>query len=101
MKNQDGGILRTAEVAGQIENESPFKISIDQRPGKGLCHGDSGGPVFSYEDKKAVLVGFISGADRWQTKDGILVGDACRYFGVVTQVGSYLDGISRTSIELK
>lgn len=101
MANQGDGVLLTALVNGKIDGDRPDRISIDQAQGGGLCNGDSGGPLFAYENEKALLVGVASGADRWQTKNGVLQGDICRYFGVATQVGSYLDWIARTSIELK
>ncbi|KYG65986.1 hypothetical protein AZI86_02650 [Bdellovibrio bacteriovorus] len=101
LNNKDGDALRTTEVTGRVEALTPTKISIDQRSGKGLCKGDSGGPIFAFENNQVILVGVTSGADRWLLKDGVLVGDVCRYFSVSTQVGSYLDWIATTSVELK
>lgn len=101
MNQDDGDILRTVEVLGKVAEGSRDKISIDQRQGKGLCHGDSGGPLFIYEKDKAILVGITSGADRWQTDNGKLVGDSCKYFGTATEVGTYVSWILRTAAEFK
>jgi secreted trypsin-like serine protease len=100
---QETGYMRTVSLQGDVLEESPLKISFDQRQGQGLCYGDSGGPIFQIIEGRAVLVGVTSAADRWPV-DGTGVGqNMCTYYGLATQVGSYVEWISsaRQNLELE
>jgi len=52
--------LRKVDVAVSEPNFSATEISMDQRAGKGACHGDSGGPAYVTLNGKTMLFGVTS-----------------------------------------
>jgi secreted trypsin-like serine protease len=54
------GILRKVNVAVLDHNIKTHEFSSDDIEGRMGCHGDSGGPAFTYENGKLVLVGIVS-----------------------------------------
>jgi hypothetical protein len=52
--------LRKVDVAMADPNFSPTEVMMDQRNGKGACHGDSGGPAYVTVNGKTLLFGVTS-----------------------------------------
>lgn len=100
-QNDDAGVLRAVDLEAEIRAESPQYFFFDQSIGKGICHGDSGGPLFALgAGSTPVVVGIINGADDLDAFFGTPVGDECRYTGVGTQVAAYKDWIANTAEQL-
>jgi secreted trypsin-like serine protease len=89
---QDGaGVLREVEVPiskqlGQTE------VILDQRKGKGACHGDSGGPAFTTD-------GRLWGVTNRGYPDN--APDDCAHYAVYTRIEAYADWISATETALR
>ncbi|MBC7690906.1 MAG: trypsin-like serine protease [Methylotenera sp.] len=54
------GVLRKAVVQVASVDVARTEILLDQRQGKGSCHGDSGGPAFVVQGSKNYLFGITS-----------------------------------------
>ena len=69
------GILRQVNL--KIEKLSPYDktFRVTQSNGKGICHGDSGGPALMTYDGQDYVVGVASGVNWLLTKDA----DNCAY----------------------
>lgn len=100
-EEDDAGTLRAVNLKAQVRREDPKHFFFDQTVGKGACMGDSGGPIFTYEEKQPVIVGVVNGADDVDLYFGYPVGDLCRYTGVATQVGAHLAWIKKNIAALK
>lgn len=99
-KKQDSGVLRRATITGRVRKDRPDKLIYDQRAGRGVCHGDSGGPAFLVTKTGATVVAVSSHLDELRLRGDEIVGDACRRKAVATQVAPYLEWIQRREQEL-
>jgi len=61
-KSQDYGVLRYTQLKVLEGRLSPIssQFTVDQSPGHGICHGDSGGPAFVKLRGRRILVGVAS-----------------------------------------
>lgn len=84
------GVLRQVEVSIADTRFSESEVSLDQRRGKGACHGDSGGPAYIVIKKKAYLFGLTSRGSGDQL-------DHCDQFSVYTKTLAYSTWISESS----
>ncbi|KYG64702.1 hypothetical protein AZI86_10855 [Bdellovibrio bacteriovorus] len=98
----DHGVLRSVDLTAEIRSASPQYFFFDQSIGKGICTGDSGGPLFAkHSGQVSVVVGVVNGADDVDAFFGQPVeGDKCVYTGVGTQVAAYKDWIISTTEKL-
>lgn len=96
----DEGYLRMVNLEGEVLKTRAQKILYNQRNGKGICKGDSGGPSFMYTNGKPVLVAVSTSLDKVGAFMGKVVGDMCRYTGVSTQTGVYLSWIAQEKARL-
>lgn len=86
-KDKSGsGILRFTQVALEDVRFSDTELALDQRWGRGACHGDSGGPAFIRKNNKTFLIGITSRGHR----DSL---DHCDQFSLYTKVSSYKNWI--------
>ena len=89
---ESAGTLRETaqDVADPAWGSSEF--SVDQRSGKGACHGDSGGPAFIQDpDGKLILVGVTSRGARDDRND-------CTQFAVYTDLRDYASWIRQVLV---
>jgi secreted trypsin-like serine protease len=93
--------LRRVSMIATVSAKTPDKLSFDQAEGRGVCHGDSGGPSFYIKDKKPILVGVVSHLDGVQRFLGKDVGDRCRSRANVTQIAPYRAWIQKVSQQLE
>lgn len=94
-QTQDGaGTLREVEVKvkGQLGST---EVVLDQRQGKGACHGDSGGPAFAHVNGQLLLWG-VTNRGYPDTAP-----DDCRHYAVYTRIQAYADWISASESELR
>ncbi|MBC7690907.1 MAG: trypsin-like serine protease [Methylotenera sp.] len=83
------GILRKTDVQLASKFISKSEVAVDQRAGKGACHGDSGGPAFVTQGSQHYLFGVTSRGD---------VGDRfCDTLGIYTLISAHT-GFLRQSI---
>lgn len=99
--NNDGGILRAVDLDGVVREGDEKHYFFDQTIGKGICKGDSGGPLFIYTGDIPVVVGVVNGSDDSDAFFGEPVGDQCLYTGVATQVAAHKDWIIKNSHALR
>jgi len=85
--------LRKVNVKIADVNFSSTELLMDQRSGRGACHGDSGGPALIKVGSSDVLIGVTSRGE----KDP---GDTCLQFSIYTSVAAHLDWIKKTAKEL-
>lgn len=98
---QRESVMRSVLLNGFVEEETADKITFDQSSGKGVCKGDSGGPLFAYsDDGQPIVMGVTSSADRWRLENSRVVGELCHYNSLATQVGLYKSWIQKTATEL-
>ncbi len=90
VKKTGAGVLR--EVMTTIANSqfSPTELEIEQRQGRGACHGDSGGPAFVLANGVYYLWGVTSRGDQD-------VKDQCSGFSIYTDVLAYTKWIQDTA----
>jgi len=85
--------LRKVSVKVANANYSATEILIDQRSGRGACHGDSGGPAVIKVGKFDVLVGITSRG----SKDPK---DTCLQYSVYTSIAGNLQWIQKAAQEI-
>lgn len=78
------GKLRTAMVRIHSNTHSATEIIVDQRDGRGVCSGDSGGPAFMVIDGSYYV---------WGVASAVTLNPKCREFGIYTNALSYRDWI--------
>lgn len=78
------GVLRTALVRIASNTHSATEIVVDQRDGRGVCSGDSGGPGFLTIDGTFYV---------WGVASSVTLNPKCREFGIYTNALSYRDWI--------
>lgn len=99
----DSGILRytAQQIVGSPINSSQSQFYVNQRNGRGICFGDSGGPAFMKFDNRRVVVGIASAV---YAPSSVGKGredyDICRYDAIYTSVFHYLDWIAKASVEI-
>lgn len=93
IRHTDTDALRKVDVKFADVNFSSTELLMDQRQGRGACHGDSGGPALIKVAGSDVLVGVTSRG----SKDPQ---DTCLQFSVYTSVVAHLNWIKKTSAEL-
>lgn len=85
--------LRKVDVTVAKAKLSATEFLLDQRQGRGACHGDSGGPAFAQLGTRNVVVGVTSRGFR----DPL---DQCNQFAVYTSVSAYGAWLQATAREL-
>lgn len=87
------GILRSVTIDGSGLSFYGVEIlEIDQTNGRGVCFGDSGGPLFSATGE---LMGVAAGVVGDLESE-----DSCRYRSYFTNVGAYRDWIIKNTTRL-
>ncbi len=89
------GVLRQVSVP-VASVFSQTEIELDQRGGKGACHGDSGGPAFANTGNGLALWGVTS-----RGYPNTQAGATCTMFVVYTEVGAYTDFIAQAEQTLR
>lgn len=100
----DSGVLRytTQQIDGPPIRGSQSQFYVNQRNGKGICFGDSGGPAFMKFDNRRVVVGVASAVYSPRSVDKERADyDVCRYDAIYTSVFHYLDWIAKASAEIR
>ena len=99
--------LRYVDLDGILDFSSD-KIRYDQRQGKGLCYGDSGGPDFIYQqDGSAIVIGIHSSVDSipvkmtGKTTWDVMAKDTCKESGISVYVPAFLDWIREAGQQLR
>lgn len=87
------GVLRYVEVTIGNNAFSESEVLMDQRQGKGACHGDSGGPAFVKVNGRWMLFGVTSRG----VNDP---GDTCGVSAAYTKVPYYASWIQKTAKKL-
>jgi secreted trypsin-like serine protease len=89
--SQDGaGTLR--EVSVKVSKQlGQTEVVLDQRNGKGACHGDSGGPAFAN--------GQLWGVTNRGYPDN--APDDCKEYAVYTRISAYADFLSQAAAQLR
>jgi secreted trypsin-like serine protease len=92
---QDGaGTLR--EVSVKISKQlGQTEVVLDQRNGKGACHGDSGGPAFVTVDGQPQLWGVTNRGYPDNAPDD------CKEYAVYTRIAAYADFLSQAAAQLR
>ncbi len=86
--------LRMTYVGVQNANYTRTEVKVDQRAGRGACHGDSGGPAYIYHKGKYMFWGVTSrGVDD--------TNDHCDNFAAYTNVQNYTSWISAAKEEMR
>lgn len=93
-KNKTGaGVLRSVSVKIADAKFSETEVKLDQRQGRGACHGDSGGPAYVSVGGKSYVWGVTSrGTDDMY--------DLCNQFAVYTSIPAHLEWVQKTSQQL-
>ena len=89
------GILRKVTVTVADGLFARTEVLIDQRNGKGACHGDSGGPAFTRSGGKLLLWGVTNRGDPVNAPDD------CKQFSVYTRITSQASFINSASRALR
>lgn len=85
------GVLRSAILTIQSTSYSPTEIVVNQRQGKGLCSGDSGGPAYA----------IINGAYYvWGVAHAVTKSPFCRDLGIYTNALAYRSWIEDSKMLL-
>lgn len=96
--NQNGGagagILRKVDALIDRPNFGLTEVLIDQRNGKGACHGDSGGPAFVRRRGNLFLWGVTNRADPLTAAD-------CSQGSVYTRITSYSSFINSAALRMR
>lgn len=87
---QGAGVLRQVMTLISNAQFSQTEIQVEQRSGRGACHGDSGGPAFIVAGGNYFLWGVTSRG--YQDRE-----DKCNQFGVYTNAFVYYKWIQDTS----
>jgi secreted trypsin-like serine protease len=92
---QDGaGTLR--EVSVKVSKQlGQTEVVLDQRNGKGACHGDSGGPAFVNVDGQLQLWGVTNRGYPDNAPDD------CKEYAVYTRITAYADFLSQAAAQLR
>jgi secreted trypsin-like serine protease len=94
-KTQDGaGTLREVDVK-ILQQLGQTEVVLDQRTGKGACHGDSGGPAFVNVGGELQLWGVTNRGYPDNAPDD------CRHEVVYTRIAAYADFISQSASQLR
>jgi secreted trypsin-like serine protease len=88
------GRLRYVEVAIEDNKFSESEVLLDQRQGKGACHGDSGGPAYVKVDGKLLLWGITNRGINDPRND-------CSVSAAYASVLFYASWIQRTAAQLE
>ena len=93
-RNKTGaGVLRSVSVKIADSKFSATEIKLDQRQGRGACHGDSGGPAYVSIGGKNYVWGVTSrGVDDMY--------DLCNQFAVYTSIPAHQAWLQKTSQQL-
>ncbi|WII72472.1 trypsin-like serine protease [Bdellovibrio sp. 22V] len=75
---QGSGVLRHVELKIDSLNSDETQFFVDQRSGKGICNGDSGGPALMRYMERDYVVG-IASAVSWSVPDEISAGKRNQY----------------------
>lgn len=73
------GILRNSETT-ILGATGPSQIVVEQRQGRGVCFGDSGGPSFVKVNDEFVV---------WGVASAVTANPQCREYGIYTNVSAY------------
>ena len=85
------GILRKVTVSVADGRFARTEVLLDQRNGKGACHGDSGGPAFAQIDGKLQLWGVTNRGNPDNAPDD------CAHFSVYTRITAQRSFINSAS----
>lgn len=86
--------LRMTYVGVQNANYTRTEVKVDQRSGRGACHGDSGGPAYIYHKGKYMFWGVTSrGVDD--------ANDHCDNYAAYTNVQNYTSWISNAREQMR
>lgn len=93
-KDKSGaGVLRSVSVKIADAKFSETEVKLDQRQGRGACHGDSGGPAYVAIGGKNYVWGVTSrGVDDMY--------DLCNQYAVYTSIPAHQEWLQKTSQEL-
>lgn len=91
--------LRSVEVPTLPFKKDDTEIILDQREGKGLCNGDSGGPVFVYEHGEFHVIAINSYVFNYNDTEANP--EACRNYGAAVHLGPYLELIQKAVEKLE
>ncbi|MBO9666151.1 MAG: trypsin-like serine protease [Bdellovibrio sp.] len=94
--NPGSGRLREVDVKITGQSFDRMQFRVDQASGRGICHGDSGGPAFMKYKSRYYLVGVTSSIVWTKAKQS----DLCRHASVYMNVNSYLPWILENSKKL-
>lgn len=89
------GVLRRVDTKISIANFGKTEVLLDQRLGRGACHGDSGGPASITLSGKIYLFGVTN---RGYPETGP---DDCKQFSVYTNINAHRTFVSQASQELR
>lgn len=85
--------LRSVETTTQPFGRDDAEIIVDQRSGRGICNGDSGGPVFVYDRGEFKVIGVNSYVFNDGSETGLT--DVCQSFGAAVHLGPYRSQIQQ------
>lgn len=88
-----GGTLRSVSVKIADAAYSETEVKLDQRQGRGACHGDSGGPAYVSIAGKNYVWGVTSRG----VED---IFDLCNKFSVYTSIPAHRDWVQKMALEL-
>lgn len=101
--NRQNGILRYAQLNILEKKLSPDlpQFTVKQVGGKGICHGDSGGPAFVNINGRRILVGVASAVYTFDKNPERRTSfDLCRHFSIYISTYYYLNWIRKASAAL-
>lgn len=101
--DRQSGTLRYTQLQIMEGRISPqlSQFTVDQADGRGICHGDSGGPAFIKLNGRRILIGVASAVyalDKNAKKNPGF--DMCRQNSIYISTFYYLDWIRKTSAAL-
>jgi hypothetical protein len=85
--------LRKVDVRIADANYSPTEVQMDQRDGRGACHGDSGGPAYVKVGNKTMLFGVTSRGNKDPKND-------CSQYSIYTDAAAQMKFLSDSAKEL-
>lgn len=81
------GVLRTTNVQILDSNYSQTELTIDQSQKSGVCHGDSGGPVYKQVNGKHYLWGVVSrSVNPDNCSEAAIITDSLMYLSWIREV---------------
>jgi secreted trypsin-like serine protease len=86
--------LKKTTVQISETNFGKTEVLLDQRNGKGACHGDSGGPAYASVDGQLYLFGITSRGNDDPNND-------CSHFAVYTNVLTYSNWLENTKSKIQ